>query len=761
MKEKRKSKVNVCAAETRNPVSFVGGVYCNMKILIISPTPTFPADQGNRQRVKRLCQALKQRGAEIHFGYFPREWGGRFSAREQQKMTAEWDFYDTIVPSKPFVYQTEERYFGIDDWWDDAIGRFIRYKVDGESFDACIVNYAFFSKALEYLPNDVVKILDTHDRLSGRREMLEAFGVEPEFFYTTEDQERIALQRADIVLAINEEEAEFFRKLSGRPVITLGHVAEAERAVPVPRAEGERVRMGFLGSSNSVNVKNMNDFLVELTQRVPEGLSGIQIDIYGSVCSRINIPDGCRTPVRLLGRVDEVSDFYANVDCAFVPFLFGTGQKIKLIEALSYGVPLLATANASEGSGSIASAHLLSSFEEVIDAMTRFAQDSAFREQLAADTVEQFDRYCARIDDSLDAVYGLAGLNTLSLRIDCAAVQDALSGWARRDILSMVVRCTSVIDMLNWIWRPEGKKEASDALRRGVANAIAQEPNTDIDEALQPVTWAQILFDGLEGDAPLSAQAEVRFRLPGIELTGLLGSHGSCLRLPMDSVPQPARSHILPVSTICTPRYTTTSRARQVVILADTLDNPALAAIARQINAGFWLRRGTNMPLVAIDLDGRHARWSGGSFDVSADLPEPFDVLSKMRGIVLSEPALALAVGFTHLTAAPLHRVLINDCGLLISLVDGPALSTDGEILARGPDEVAALIAQADSAPAWAAEMELRRRRSVDAREGLMTIAGHIQDFLKIQRAKWMHSAIDALHRRQIGQDHDRSKDAA
>lgn len=368
-----------------------------MRLLVISPTPTSPADQGNRQRVLRLCRALRERGAEIHFGYFPREWGGRFSPLEQREMTRDWDYFDTIVPSKPFVYQTDERYFGIDDWWDEAIGRFIRYKVDGERFDCCLVNYAFFSKAFEYLPRNVFKILDTHDRMSGRREMLEQQGIEPEFFYTTEAEEKVALDRADLVLAINEEEADFFRSISSTPVVTLGHVTEPETAETLPSPVDGQFRMGFLGSSNSVNVTNVNNFLAAVHRAFPNGMPGVQFCFYGSCCSRIQIPQGFATPQKFFGRVETVDEFYSNVDCVFVPFIFGTGQKIKLIEALSYEIPLLATASASEGSGSTAEMHNLAGFDEVISAMRRYVEESSYRELVAEASRAEFARYQARV----------------------------------------------------------------------------------------------------------------------------------------------------------------------------------------------------------------------------------------------------------------------------------------------------------------------------------------------------------------------------
>ena len=47
-------------------------------------------------------------------------------------------------------------------------------------------------------------MLETHDSFSGRRETFEAHGIAPEFFYTTLERERVAFDRADLVVAIKD-----------------------------------------------------------------------------------------------------------------------------------------------------------------------------------------------------------------------------------------------------------------------------------------------------------------------------------------------------------------------------------------------------------------------------------------------------------------------------------------------------------------------------------------------------------------------------
>jgi len=118
----------------------------------------------------------------------------------------------------------------------------------------------------------VVKILDTHDLFSGRRELFENFGVAPEFFYTSPEREKIALDRADAVIAIKQSEAVTIEALTRRTVLSVPYWDSLES-----RADLDELRvydndtpfpLGFLGAHNSVHIVNSRRFLSILARYV-------------------------------------------------------------------------------------------------------------------------------------------------------------------------------------------------------------------------------------------------------------------------------------------------------------------------------------------------------------------------------------------------------------------------------------------------------------------------------------------------------------
>jgi glycosyltransferase involved in cell wall biosynthesis len=319
-------------------------------ILVLSPTPTFPLDHGNRKRIYTWCREFQRRGAKVHFVYYPLEWPfSHIPADSVKAMQEQWDgFYMPPVTMKLYEWAKGEDHL-IDEWFDRSIGDVLQFLFSRFSFDAFIVNYPFLSKAFEWCPPRTFKILDTHDKFTGRRELLERNGIQKEFFYTTEDQEKIALDRADLVWAIKDEEAEFFRTITSKPVITLPHIEPLQkiRREQAPEDEGYLV-VGMIGARNNINRLNAIRFIDAARPMFRNQLAPIKIRLAGGMCDDLARYRGVRG-IDVMGRVGSVDEFYRAVDVVLVPMSFSTGLKIKAIEAFATGLPIVANEHAVEG----------------------------------------------------------------------------------------------------------------------------------------------------------------------------------------------------------------------------------------------------------------------------------------------------------------------------------------------------------------------------------------------------------------------------
>lgn len=370
-----------------------------LEVAILSPTPIWPQDHGNRKRINSLCQKLRSMGAKIHFIHYPSEHDWRHSVpdRANLKMSEQLDNYYVVPPTRDLHPYAIGEDHTIDEWWDDNIGNFLKWFFGLHHVDAFIVEYTWLSKALEFAPSHCVKILDTHDKFANRREVLSSLGISPEFFYTTEDQERIAVERADLVWSIKDQEENYFRELADRPVDTLVHWEEAP-PVPVRAREGF-LKAGIIGARNSINYSNLTRFLDMALPMFQDFMAPVKIVIAGGVCA--DLEDFSHPNVEVLGRVDDVREFYESLDLAIVPMDVSTGLKIKVAEAICQKIPVVSHRHAFEGFPVRHPYHELGSFKEIALALIRLSFDGSELKALREATVKSSNDLARIFNDAI------------------------------------------------------------------------------------------------------------------------------------------------------------------------------------------------------------------------------------------------------------------------------------------------------------------------------------------------------------------------
>lgn len=378
-----------------------------MRILVVSPTPTHPQDAGNRARIHALLTALKGAGHAVHLCLLMRE---NTSAAAVAAMRAAWD----EVIEVPHDRAAERRSLGdlnaIDDWvTPEAEAAFAALAARRPGFDLVLVEYVFLSRALEFFGTDVRKVIDTHDVFGGRAEGLAALGLENRFFATTPEEEARGLDRADLVLAIQAEEAATLRGRTRAPVLTLGHLpADARPKLPVRAADG-RVVIGYLGSVNPLNTRALGRFL-----------GAVDLDALAATGSEIVVAGGAgrglaeRPGLRVLGPVADADELYSAVDLVVNPHEGGTGLKIKTVEALARGRPVIGTAEAFAGLPAEAHFHTARDAAEAAALARRYVAEAAFREEVAAASARLIARYAAEVESARAA---LASPGALALAV--------------------------------------------------------------------------------------------------------------------------------------------------------------------------------------------------------------------------------------------------------------------------------------------------------------------------------------------------------
>jgi len=372
------------------------------RLLVITPEATHPTNKGNRARIADLCERAAGLGWEVHLAHIEQTRGDR------EAMLQHWGAAYHPIPYRypPSVQAravrrlrgalTSDYELAIDDWYDEEVDTYLEALQQQYAFDAVMVEYAHQSRAFQMFGPDVLKILDTHDSLAHRFARQRELGLRRTGFSTTPEEEAIAFSRADVVLAIQDLERDEFQSRSEREVVTVGHRVPVLARLP---GEPRENRLLFLGSRNQANVDGIEFFLEEVWPHVS---ADVELLIAGPVCDIVAIPPDVKTmPV-----VEDVAAAYEQANIAIVPNRFGTGLKIKAIEAMGRGMATVATRIGAEG---LEEAHgnglvVADTAEELVRAIQALLRDDSERAAVAGSALEFARKWNARTERAFASV---------------------------------------------------------------------------------------------------------------------------------------------------------------------------------------------------------------------------------------------------------------------------------------------------------------------------------------------------------------------
>ena len=215
---------------------------------------------------------------------------------------------------------------------------------------AVITDYAFQNVMLPYAVGGApLGVVITHDLFCRRTELFHALRHDDGVAMLSETEEMALLALADVVVAIQEDEAAFIRARSDRCVVVA---PMGERAVSDASA-GTSEELLFVGSNTSPNVIAVRWLFEDVWPRVRAARPDATLTIVGAVADAFvkAPPPGAR----FLGRERSLDALYQRAAVVVSPLTVGTGLKIKLIEAMARGKAIVATPTTLQGVEEIAS----------------------------------------------------------------------------------------------------------------------------------------------------------------------------------------------------------------------------------------------------------------------------------------------------------------------------------------------------------------------------------------------------------------------
>jgi glycosyltransferase involved in cell wall biosynthesis len=191
--------------------------------------------------------------------------------------------------------------------------------------------------------------VDTHDILHKRAERYRAAGATVTHPILA-SQEARDLETYDAILAIQKPEGDQLRDLvPDRPVIVVPHGIDLPTLPERASDARQPTRLGFLGGRDESNRHALDWFVDRIWPKIRSRFGEkVELHVAGQVCHAWH-PHGDGIGIVIVGPIDSIEHFWPSVDIAINPVRFGSGLKIKNVEALAYGRPLITTSIGAEG----------------------------------------------------------------------------------------------------------------------------------------------------------------------------------------------------------------------------------------------------------------------------------------------------------------------------------------------------------------------------------------------------------------------------
>jgi glycosyltransferase involved in cell wall biosynthesis len=267
-----------------------------------------------------------------------------------------------------------------------------------------LIDTIFLSAFRSCLPLGTRSLIITHDVFHQRYASFASRNIKVTPLVTAAT-ERDALKDFDNIIAITDEDASVFVSMVPNAKI----VTFPAPVNPVAKT-GNATRRGdgnilFIGSKSSHNVDGLLWFLEEIWPGVKQRHPSATLDVVGSVCEEIS---GQYIGINKHHVVKDIAQVAQHAAFAINPIKSGSGLKIKMLDYLAHGLPIVTSPVGVQGflrngSEPFVVCNDAASFCETVDLLLREPDTVRAMSQRCAEYATQFSR--RSLFDKLDVAF--------------------------------------------------------------------------------------------------------------------------------------------------------------------------------------------------------------------------------------------------------------------------------------------------------------------------------------------------------------------
>lgn len=365
-----------------------------MNVLFLSTWFPFPPNNGSKIRVYHLLRALSQRHNVTLVSF-------AWDTAAPEQATAGLPFCRAVhtLPRDPFIrsaFTQVTRYLSLAPVITRPIPEMQRLVGDvlaHTTFDAVIASTEVMATYALQTPPTTVKILEEHNSFT--RMMEDRYRAAPHpmqrlnhwiSWQKTRRYEAALFRKLDQIVMVSEEDRRTCEQLPGHhtPVAVIPNGVDCAHHRPGLTETRPNTLIYNGALTYGANYDAMRYFLAEIYPLIRQQSPNVTLAITGSTCG-VDL-NGLRLDesVHLTGYVDDIRSPVAQSAVCVVPLRQGGGTRLKILEAMALGVPVVATAKGAEGLEVVDGEHLLTADDPAAfaEATLRLLSDAPLRARL-------------------------------------------------------------------------------------------------------------------------------------------------------------------------------------------------------------------------------------------------------------------------------------------------------------------------------------------------------------------------------------------
>jgi sugar transferase (PEP-CTERM/EpsH1 system associated) len=369
-----------------------------MRILMLSPYVPWQVHGGGSIRIFNLLRELVRRGHQIVL--FAGEGDPGLSSEHHYDSLCE-ELHTYRLPaagrlSSALLSLLSPLPYGAAKLRLSKLRRTFPPRLQGDGFDLIWVNVLYLAGVLPAeLTERTIVVLDESESDELVWEGYSQRGSWPERLFAQLNlrkvkrfQKRI-LPSVDAVLCVSEVEADRMRAhvASGTEVWTVPNGVDLEffRCMPLSQRSANCILLGGI-----MNIRRNIDAAIWFTRRIfPKVRASIpeaELWVVGaSPSNEVRQLQDC-SGVHVTGTVKDTRDYFGKASVLVAPYRFGAGTRLKLLEGMAAGTPIVSTRAGCQGIEVVDGLHLLVAEQETefADRVVDLLRDRKLAERLAA-----------------------------------------------------------------------------------------------------------------------------------------------------------------------------------------------------------------------------------------------------------------------------------------------------------------------------------------------------------------------------------------